>query len=166
MRILDTSDAHEVLAYSNVIIVIWRQPPRAELIQQLYILGERLTIEQGVPKVSVISVVDRHFRQAPSPAARAALTELHRDPKQILHRMGLVFVNEGFVLASIRSVLLSVKNKLMGTSNSDVFRKFEDAAHWVTQGLASVNRRSVSPAPLSAEVNRYMAQQKASSLAS
>lgn len=41
MRVVEASDAHEVVSYLNVLVVLWHRPPRAELIHKLYGLGER-----------------------------------------------------------------------------------------------------------------------------
>ena len=166
LRVVETSDAHEILVYSNIFVVFWFGAPRVELARHLYNLAERLTVELGVAKVSVVSIVQAQLRQAPSADARVALSELHRDQKNLLHRVGLVFSNEGFVQAAIRSVLLSIRNKWIGSSKSDVFRNFEEAASWVAEGLVSPERRPVSVSDLNSEFNKFLAQRGDNTLAS
>jgi hypothetical protein len=77
-----------------------------------------------------------------------------------------VFSNEGFVQAAIRSVLLSIRNKWMGSSKSDVFRTFEEAASWVAEGLVSPERRPVSVSDLNSEFNKFLALRGNNTLAS
>ena len=157
LRVIKVDEAHTVLSYWNVLIVIWYQPPRAALLARLYGLGERLAVELEVPKVSVISIVRRRPHQAPTPPAHAALSELHRDPKNILHRFALVFANEGFIIAGIRSVLLSVRNKLVGSSNLNVFKSFDDAVRWAIEGLRGPDASPLAAASIITSLNEYLA---------
>jgi len=156
LRVIDADEVHTALSYLNVVIVLWNSAPRAEQLHQLYALAEQLTREFKVPKVAVISVVERKMREAPSPPARAALSMLHRDPKGILQRFALVFLGEGFVVANVRSVLLSVRNRLMGKSNTEVFKRFGDAIRWATEDLEGPNKKPINAPLLIAEVEQYL----------
>ena len=160
LRVTDADEFHSTLTYSNLIVVVWYRPPRADLLHQLYGLGQRLTVELGVSKVSVVSIVQRKFREAPTPAARAALEMLHRDPKHILHRSALVFKNEGFVVASVRSLILGVRAKLAGASNNEVFQTFDLAASWATEGLVGPDAKPLPVLSIISDVNQHAALTK------
>ncbi len=166
LRVIESDEGHVTLSYKNVIIVLWYCSPRAETLHQLYRLAQQLTAEFNVPKVSVISVIRRKVHGAPSPAARAALAMLYSDPNNVLYRSALVFVNEGFVAASIRSLLLSVRNKLAGSPSNDIFRHLDEAIRWATEGLLSIDKQAVPVGSLLSEVNRFLASSERESQAS
>jgi hypothetical protein len=157
LRVVEADETHVVLTYLNVIIVLWHNFPRAELLHQLYNCAERQATQHSVPKVSVVSILQGRMRGAPSPAARAALSMLHRDPKSILHRFALVFVDEGFIVANIRSILLSVRNRLTGATNNEVFKSYEEAVRWIVEGLLGPEKQELSAAPIIAELRRHFA---------
>jgi len=163
LRVMEADDVHAALSYLNVVVVLWYQSPRAEMLYQLYNHAQRLTAELRVPKVSVVTVLLRKLGEAPSPEARAALGMLHKDPREILHRSALVFVNEGFIVASIRSILLGVRNRLTGNSSNEVFKEFEAATHWATNGLVGPARQPLPVHSIVADVNRYLAHANESS---
>jgi hypothetical protein len=156
LSVIEADEFHATLSYLNLIVVLWYNSPRAESLHQLYSIAQRITAECGVAQVSVVSIVQRKLPEAPSPAARAALGLLHSDPKNVLYRSALVFVNEGFIVASMRSILLGVRNKLSGSSNNEIFKDFETAARWAMDGLIGPERQALPVRSIVAEVNRYL----------
>jgi hypothetical protein len=76
---------------------------------------------------------------APSAEAREALSELHDDPKQVVHRSAMVFMSDSFISGAMRRFAMGIMQRGNRRVKHDVFPDMNRALAWVTEGLVSSN---------------------------
>lgn len=146
-------DDHWALTHANLLFIIWRGAQSEAACAGVYDLAVQLARRCGTEKVSALSIVQSSSRP-PSPEARQALVRLHDDPQGIIHRSALVFPNDGFIGAIIRSVALSIRQATQLRQRHEVFQRVDKALAWVTEGLPTPNHVALPISALVSEIDR------------
>lgn len=135
LAVASQGEDHVVLTYANLVLLFWRDAYTPASCARIYDLAVALSSKHG-GKVSVISIL-RHATAAPSPEARQALGRMRSDPQNVVHRSAVVFPDDGFVGAIIRSVVLSLRPPSQRRQQHETFQNLEKALWWATDGLSS-----------------------------
>lgn len=122
-----------MLTYANVMLLFWRDAYKPQSCAKIYDLAVALS-RKHTGKVCVVSVLSQ-ATAAPSTAAREALGRMRSDPQHVVHRSAVVFPDDGFVGAIIRSVVLSLRPPSQRRHQHETFQSLEKALSWATEGL-------------------------------
>jgi hypothetical protein len=155
LEISRQDDDHVVLTHANLLFIIWRGAQSQTACTSLYDLASNLARRCGTGKVSALSIVQSSSRP-PSPEARRALARLHDDPRGVIHRSALVFPNDGFVGAIIRSIALSIRQATQLRQKHEVFQRIDRALAWVTEGLHTPNNVIIPTSAVVSEIDRVL----------
>ena len=128
---------HVLLRHENVILLVWYGEQDPEVCARVYELAVSIAQSSGVGKVAAVAIVTPSASR-PSAEARAAFARLHDDPQQVIHRVASVVADEGFIAATIRSIVLSIRQHAVRNHEHAVFHYVERALEWVTDGLPTV----------------------------
>lgn len=142
LEIARQDEDHIALTHANVMFLLWRGTYSPAACTAAYDLAIDLAQASGTGKVSALSIVQR-TTTTPSPAARKALARLHEDQMGVIHRSALVFPNDGFVGAIIRSIALSIRQIAARRQGHDIFQSVDRALSWVTDGLPTLQDRPI-----------------------
>jgi hypothetical protein len=142
---------HLVLSYSNLLLVLWQGRQDPLVCDGLYDIAVDLARKSGTGKVATVSVI-QGSASAPSPAVREALMRLHEDRELVIHRSALVFQSDGFIAATIRSILLSLRSRASRNKTHEVFQRIDKAITWATAGLPTKNHLAIPVAALKAAI--------------
>lgn len=123
-----------VLSYSNLVILCWSGPQDPAVCWAIYDIVAKVATAAGSGKVAILSVVAPQCTP-PSPEAREALSVLHEDPKQIVHRSAMVFISSGFISGAMRRVAMSILQRGNRRVKHDVFPDLQRALTWVCEDL-------------------------------
>jgi hypothetical protein len=134
--------------------MLWRGAHTPATCATAYDLAVTLAGQCGAGKVSVLSIVQAGST-APSPAAREALARLHDDPEGVIHRSALVFPNDGFLAAIIRSIALSVRQRASRRQGHELFQRLDRALAWATEGLPTVGNLPIPVASLVLALTKF-----------
>lgn len=113
--------------------LFWRDAYKPQSCARIYDLAVALS-RKHTGKVCVVSVLSQ-TTAAPSPAARQALGRMRSDPQHVVHRSAVVFPDDGFLGAIIRSVVLSLRPPSQRPHQHETFQSLESALSWATEGL-------------------------------
>jgi hypothetical protein len=154
---LEEDDNHVALAFDNTMIVLWRGVQEPRVCDGLYDLAIRLARIQGTRQVAAV-VIAEPGSKPPSKLARLALQRLHEDSAGVVYRVALVPSEGGFVEASIRSVIITLRRRLTRHDNQDVFSRVEEAVFWATSGLVTALRTPVDCGLLLRELAEFRSE--------
>lgn len=136
LSVLDRDDNHELLIYSNVLMVVWSGRQVPEVCEALYDAAVALARQAREGKLAVVSLI-LPTATPPSPEAREALGRLVQDPNQIVYRSALVYPHDGFLASIIRSIALTLMQRSTRRRGHQVFQRIDNAIEWVTDGFLS-----------------------------
>jgi hypothetical protein len=154
IEIARQDDNHLLLTHANLMFLLWRGIQVPATCGTIYDMGVALAQKCGTGKVSVLSIVQAGATP-PSHAAREALAALHDDPQRVIHRSALVFPNDGFVGAIIRSIALNVRQRARRRQGHEVFHKVEKALSWVTENLPTARNRPIPVSALAQALSKF-----------
>jgi hypothetical protein len=133
LAVASQGEDHVALTYGNVLLLFWRDAYMPESCARIYDLAVALS-RKHTGRVCVVSII-RQATAAPSPAARRALGRIRCDPQGVVHRSAVVFPDDGFVGAIIRSVVTSLRPHSQRRHQHEMFQSLEKALSWATEGL-------------------------------
>lgn len=160
VEIARQDDNHLLLTHANLMFLLWRGIQLPATCATVYDVGVDLAQKCGTGKISVLSIVQAGAT-APSHAAREALAGLHDDPQKVIHRSGLVFPNDGFVGAIIRSIALNVRQRARQRQGHEVFQSVEKALSWVTEALPTAGNRPIPVSELAQALSKFAPSHRA-----
>jgi hypothetical protein len=159
LSVLARDDDHELLTYSNVLILVWTGRQTPEVCEALYDAAATLARQSRAGKLGVISLI-QPTATPPSPEAREALGRLVQDPNQIVYRSALIYPHDGFLASIIRSIVLTLMQRSKRRLSHQVFQRIDKAIEWVTEGLPSHTRGPLIDADLIRQLESHLGPAK------
>ena len=147
LEVLEQDEAHVLLQYGNVLLVLWSGTQQPEVCRALYDTVLRVARRSGVGKVAAASVIQTGTT-APSAKVREALARLIDDSAGVIHRSALIYPNDGFLASIVRSIALSLTQGASRRHGHQVFHRIDDALKWMTEGLPTASGQPISVSTL------------------
>lgn len=139
--VIERTDAYAVVAWRRLMLLVWRGPATAAGVERSRALFQPWVARQVGGGALLIVIPGRQSRP-PDAETRAAMERTASDPEGPFKGMGTLIEAEGFVAATVRSVM----TRLRRASAATVFRSSEEAAAWAAQLLGDPE---LTPAGLS-----------------
>ena len=147
LRTIQENDSCRVLAHENILIILWRRAPTADVWHAVREVGVTHADSLKAEKISVTSILPPGVR-APSASARSALAQIHEESQGVVHRTAVVLPDTGFIAAAVRSIVLSATQGSTRRNGHGVFSSVASALTWATEGLNTASGRRVSVSAL------------------
>jgi len=154
LDVVRRDDSHVLLAYTNLLIVIWCGHQHPDVCRSIYDSAISVANQTGLGKVAAVSIVQPGIKP-PSTKAREALGRLIEDEVRVIHRSALVYLEDGFIASIVRSIALNLMQRSARKTHR-VFQELDKALEWVTDGLPR-SHRLLPLTPLLRELESHLA---------
>jgi hypothetical protein len=125
VELLEQTDDYAVAAWRRLMLLVWRGPATVTGIERSRdLLGPWVERQPGGGAFFI--VVPGQLTRPPDEAAREAMKRVTREPEGPFKGMATLIQAEGFIAASVRSVM----TRLHGGGAARVFRTADEAAAW------------------------------------
>lgn len=125
VELLERTDAYVVAAWRRLMMLVWKGQASAAGIDRSSALF-RPWAERHPEGVAFLIVVTTQRTQPPDEQTRAAMERTRRVPEGPFRGMATLIEAEGFVAATVRSIM----TRLQGGGGGKVFRTVDEVAAW------------------------------------
>ncbi len=142
--VIERTDAYAIVAWRRLMLLVWRGPATAAGVERSRALFQPWVAGQAGGGALLVVIPGRQSRP-PDAETRAAMERTASDPEGPFKGMGTLIEAEGFVAATVRSVM----TRLRHASAATVFRTVDETAAWAAQLLGD---RELTAAGLQAAI--------------
>lgn len=162
LRLVRQEPDFVALAIENVLVLSWGGPQDPAVCRSLYDAAVDVAATSGTGRVAILSIVSPGCT-APSKEAREALSQLHDDPKQVVHRSAMVFRSDSVISGAVRRIAMGIMQRGNRRLKHDVFSHLDRALTWVTDGLPTPSSGLISVPDVVAALEEYLSTAQARS---
>jgi hypothetical protein len=130
VELLEKTDSYAVATWRRLMLLVWRGQANVAGVERSQALFQPW-VEQ-LPGGGALLIIVPHLRvPPPDEATRAAMERTAREPGGSYRGMATLIEAEGFIAASIRSIM----TRLRGGKHTKVIRTMDEAAAWAAELL-------------------------------
>lgn len=130
VELLEQTDSYAVATWRRLMILVWRGQANVAGVERSEALFQPW-VEQLPGGGAFLIVVPHQHVPPPDAATRAAMERTAREPGGAYKGMATLIEAEGFIAASIRSIM----TRLRGGKHTRVVRTTDEAAAWASELL-------------------------------
>lgn len=133
VEVLEKTEVYAVAVWRRMMLLLWRGPIQAIGIDRSQALFREWA--EGQPGGAALFVVVPRPPGPPDEETRAAMSRAVEHLPPTLKGMGTLLEAQGFIAASIRSILLRAHQREARGAGPKVFRAVDEAALWAAELL-------------------------------
>jgi hypothetical protein len=130
-EVLERADGYAILAWRRLMLLVWRGPANAAAIERFRGHFESWATRQPGGAAFLI-VVPRQITEPPNEETRAAMERTASSPIGAFRGMATLIEAEGFIAASVRSLMIRLTSRHSPGRAPSFFRTAADAAAWAS----------------------------------